>query len=83
MLARGHQVLHILLDADESTLRARIDADPTGTEPSVRGWRHDHVEIYEASRAWLLGAADLVIDTGSQSAAEVAHTIATHIKAQR
>lgn len=80
LVGRGHRIVHVLLDADEATLRSRINADPTGTEPSVHGWRHDYVATYEPARPWLLEAADLVVETGSRSAAEVAPAIAAYLR---
>jgi hypothetical protein len=77
--SRGHQVVHVLLDADEATLRSRIDADPTGAGPRVHGWRHDHVLAYVAARPWMLEAADLVVGTSSRSAEEVAQAVAQHL----
>lgn len=58
----GHEVLHVVLDADAETLHARIDSDVDEPE-TVRPWRHRHVEDWEAARPWLLRAADLVVDT--------------------
>ncbi|MGA8979276.1 MAG: AAA family ATPase [Pedococcus sp.] len=66
----GHEVFHIVLDADPEVVRARIDADPEGAE--IRKWRHDHVDGYVAARGWLADACDLLVDTGGRSADEVA-----------
>lgn len=73
LTARGQPVLHVLLDADPETLRTRIDADPEGR--GIRRWRHDHVDTYAAAREWLLGAADLVVDTVTLSASQAAAAI--------
>lgn len=58
---RGHDVLHVLLDADESVLRARIEAD---MELAVaRQGRLDHLSRYAEARTWMSQRADLVVDT--------------------
>ena len=70
----GHEVFHVVLDADADTLHARIDADDVEPE-RIRPWRHAHVEDYEAALAWLRPAADLVVDTVSQDVRAVAREI--------
>lgn len=63
----GHEVFHVLLDADSSTLHTRIDTDEQ--EPAhIRPWRHKHVETFESALEWLRPAADLVVDTGDLDA---------------
>jgi hypothetical protein len=58
---RGHDVLHVLLDADESALRARIEAD---MELAVaRQGRLDHLSRYAEARGWMSQRTDLVVDT--------------------
>ena len=74
--SRGHDVLHILLDAEPETLHTRIDADPDG-EP-IRPWRHNHDDEYVAARPWLTDTADLVVDTTKLSAEEAATQIRDH-----
>ncbi len=72
----GHDVLHVVLDADATTLHARIDSDRN--EPArIRPWRHRHVETYLDALTWLRPAADLVIDT----VADDAEAVARHIDA--
>ena len=71
---RGHDVFHVLLDADAETLHARIDSDDREPE-HIRPWRHQHVEVYESALPWLRTAADLVIDTMTIDAREVARRI--------
>ena len=61
LAGRGHDVLHVLLEADEPTMRARIEAD---AELAVaKKWRLDHVSRYAEARAWLTRRADLIVDT--------------------
>ena len=72
--ALGHEVLHVVLDADAETLHARIDSDVDEPE-RVRPWRHRHVEVWEAARPWLLGAADLVVDTAALDAPRAARQV--------
>ena len=58
---RGHDLLHVLLDADEGTLRARIQAD---TELAVaRQGRVEHLPRYVEALGWMSRRADLVVDT--------------------
>ena len=63
------QVVHIVLDADEGTLRNRIENDEV--ELSGRQWRLDHIAKYAAARKWMTEDADLVIDTSSLEAGDV------------
>lgn len=77
-IARGHVVIHVLLDADPVTLHARIDADTDGV--NNREWRHRHVDTYGTARSWLMPAADLTIDTTLASPDTAAHAVYSHIK---
>jgi hypothetical protein len=63
-------VFHVLLDADESTLRARITEDQIDRKAAA--WRLDHLGAYESARPWMTAAADLVVDTTRQTAVDVA-----------
>ncbi len=67
---RRIKVLHVVLDADEATLRARILDDEV--EREAEQWRLDHVGTFAAARPWLLESADLVVDTTQLSATEAA-----------
>ena len=58
---RGHDVLHVLLEPEESILRSRIEADQV--EVAAKPWRLDHISKYEGARPWLLSRADFVLDT--------------------
>ncbi|UKA56942.1 hypothetical protein [Arthrobacter sp. FW306-2-2C-D06B] len=74
------QVFHVLLDADEATLRNRIENDQV--ELSARQWRLDHVERYAAARTWMIKDADLVIDTSSLATKDVVSRIAASVPAE-
>ncbi|MEU4190267.1 AAA family ATPase [Kribbella sp. NPDC026611] len=76
--ARDHDLVHVVLDADAATLHTRIDADPEGHD--IRPWRHDHVDEYATARPWLTKAANLTIDTTTNSAAEVATEIKSYVE---
>ncbi|MEQ6900046.1 ATP-binding protein [Nocardioides sp. YIM 152588] len=78
----GHDVLHVVLDADAATLHARIDADDEEPE-RVRPWRHRHVDTYRSARSWLVDSADLVVDTATHDAAATAHRIIDAVAARR
>jgi hypothetical protein len=58
---RGHDVFHVLLDADEGTLSARIEAD-VDLAVAMQG-RLDHLSRYAEARGWMSRRADLVVDT--------------------
>ena len=73
------QVVHVVLDADEGTLRNRIENDQV--ELSARQWRLDHLERYAAARTWMIKEADLVIDTSRLAAEDVASRIAEAVPA--
>jgi chloramphenicol 3-O-phosphotransferase len=70
--ASGLAVLHILLDAHEEALRARIEASE-----DARQWRLDHLGAYHDARSWLRREADLVVDTTAITAVQAARQIAT------
>lgn len=70
----GHEVFHVVLDADAETLHARIDSDQDEPE-RIRPWRHRHVEVYRSALAWLRPAADLVIDTVNLDAAAASQQV--------
>jgi len=71
--ARGHAVFHVLLEADEPTLRARIEAD---VELAVaKQGRLDHVSRYAEARAWMSRRADLVVDTTALPPEETADRV--------
>jgi hypothetical protein len=67
----GLDVFHVLLDVREPVLRSRIEASGQAVE-----WRLEHVAEYQASRPWLLEAADLVVDTTELAPADTAARIA-------
>ncbi len=67
----GQAVFHVVLDANEDTLRQRI----RGSD-EAQAWRLAHLAEYRSSRSWMVPAADLVVDTGSQPPSAAAHQIA-------
>ncbi|HJY58593.1 MAG TPA: hypothetical protein VJ418_19615, partial [Streptosporangiaceae bacterium] len=67
----GLDVLHVVLDADEDVLRHRIQGSA-----EAQAWRLDHLAEYRSSRAWMIQAADLAVDTGRRTPTEIAHQIA-------
>ncbi len=70
---RGHDVLHVLLDADEDSLRARIEAD---IELAVASQgRLDHLSRYANARGWMSRRADLVVDTTELTPDEAADLV--------
>lgn len=70
---RGHEVLHVLLEAEESTLTGRIEADQV--EAIAKPWRLDHMSRYANSRLWIARRADLVLDTTHLTPEQVADEI--------
>jgi hypothetical protein len=71
--AHGMKVFHVVLDADQVTLRARIMAD--GADRGAAPWRLDHLDTYDSARAWMTSSADLVVDTAGLTAAETASLV--------
>lgn len=67
------QLVHVVLDCDETILRRRIETDQE--EQQAKEWRLDHIEAFHAARPWMLEAADLVIDTAHLTIDEVAAAI--------
>ena len=66
----GLDVFHVVLDASEQVLRQRIQGSG-----EAEAWRLDHLAQYRSSRAWMIAAADLAVDTGRPTPAEIAHQI--------
>ena len=75
MDAAGLPVFHVVLEADDDTLRRRIENDEL--EQGARDWRLEHVAKFQVARPWMVAAADLVLDTSHLSVAEVAASIAS------
>ena len=67
----GLDVFHVVIDAAEEVLRQRIQGSA-----EAPAWRLDHLAEYRSSRAWMIQAADLAVDTGRRTPAEIAHQIA-------
>lgn len=76
----GEQIFHVVLDADEASLRHRIENDQL--EITGRQWRLDHIAEFAAARDWMVMDADLVIDTSRITAQDVAARIAGAIPAK-
>jgi AAA domain len=70
---RGHEVLHVLLDAEDDVMRARIHADKA--DPAAKPWRINHLSHYIAARPWLRRRADVVLDTTHLTPQEVADRV--------
>ena len=77
LIGLGHSV-SMVLDADQDTLHARIDADENGVD--TRKWRHVHVNPYLAARPWMLASADLVINTSDADAESAAAEILRRVR---
>lgn len=73
MDAAGLPVFHVVLEADDDTLRHRIQNDEL--ELGARQWRLQHVAKFRAARAWMVASADLVLDTSTLSVKETAEAI--------
>jgi len=67
----GLDVFHVVLDGDDEVLRQRIQGSA-----EAQAWRLDHLAEYRSSRAWMIQAADLAVDTGRRTPTEIAHQIA-------
>ena len=75
--AAGHHVHHVVLDAEATVLRSRIEASGEAVP-----WRLEHIEAYERARSWLREDADLVVDVGVVPPATAAATIAQDLQAR-
>jgi hypothetical protein len=73
LAALGHEVVHVVVEADEVVMRQRIAADQN--EPDAKQWRLDHLPNYAAARAWLMASADLVLDTTALTPEDAADQI--------
>ena len=73
LVAKGHEVFHVVLESGQDILHARIDADQN--EQQAREWRHEHVDRYVDEREWMTAAADLVVDTSAITQDEAATRI--------
>lgn len=65
----GHEVLHVVLESDDAVMRQRIAADEA--VQGARQWRLDHLADYALARAWLMSAADVVVDSSQLTPEEV------------
>lgn len=75
---RGLEVVHVVLDCDESVLLERVEGDEV--ERDARQWRIDHIPVATAARAWMTDAADVLIDTTAMSSDEVASAVLETIR---
>lgn len=75
----GLPVHHVLLHADDDTLRQRIDGDTV--EAGARQWRLDHLTPYRAALPWLRPAADTVVDTTGAEPRAVAEWVVAAVRA--
>ncbi|GAA1122342.1 AAA family ATPase [Arthrobacter flavus] len=73
------QLIQVVSDADERTIRARVENDEV--EASAKQWRLDHLERYASARSWLFEEANLVINTSNLDADEVAAQITNRVRA--
>jgi thymidylate kinase len=73
----GVPVRHFVLDADQDTLRSRIEGD-TLLDPS--SFRLEHLDLYaESARTWLHAEAE-VVDTTHLTPTEVARQIRSRLQ---
>ena len=84
LAARGIPVRHVLLHAEETILRSRVERraaredDRAGAE-SVRAWCLDRLDAYRAALPWLTRDA-LVIDTASLTPRQAAEQVAAAVR---
>jgi hypothetical protein len=69
----GLEVVHVVLDVDEHTLRTRISEDEFLA--IAVPFRLDHVEAYLDAREWMFATAHLVVDTTALTPEQVASCI--------
>ena len=73
LVARGHDVFHVVLEADVDEVRRRIDTDEV--EVTAKAWRHGHLPVYARAREWLVDRADLIVSTSNLDPSEAASQI--------
>ncbi len=73
LYAVGLPVFHVVLEADEATMRDRIEHDQL--EAGARDWRLEHLAAFREARPWMVASADLVLDTTNLSVGQVAAEI--------
>jgi hypothetical protein len=74
LASAGQQTFHVVLDAPEAVLRQRIEASD-----EAQAWRLEHLRVYLAARSWMVGQADLVLDTSTDDAAGIARRIVAEV----
>jgi len=70
---RGHEAFHVLLEAEESIMRSRIEADQELA--AARQGRLRHLPRYAEARPWIARRADLIVDTTHLAPEEVADLV--------
>ena len=70
LASAGQRTFHVVLDAPEAVLRQRIEESD-----EAQAWRLGHLTLYLEARGWMVGQADLVLDTSTYDPAGVATTI--------
>ena len=79
LAALGIETFHVLLDCDETALRARIRADQE--DRAAESWRIEHLTAYARARPWLVRAADAVVDTSTMPPEKVATCVLSALRA--
>jgi broad-specificity NMP kinase len=70
---QGFDVMHVVLDCEAGVLEQRIADDVD--DPGAAQWRLAHIDDFGSARAWMVEAADLVVDTTERHPDEVAAII--------
>lgn len=65
----GHDLLHVLLDADTAVIEQRVSRDDV--EASAKDWRLQHLPVFDSARSWMTEEADLVVDTSALTPSEI------------
>ena len=77
---RGHDVFHVLLEADETVMRSRIEADQELA--AARQWRLDHMAVFAMARSWVARRADLIVETTPLTPEQVADRVWDTVRSQ-
>lgn len=72
--AGGAEVTHVLIDAPDEVLSARIAQD-TDLPDQSQIFRRTKLEAYREARVWLRETADLVVASGDLTVSDVADQI--------
>ena len=70
---QNFDIVHVLLDIDETHLQARIENDTADVQ--AKPWRLSHINEFLAAKSWLHSQSDLIVDVSTASPEDAAAVI--------